>query len=139
MNLKAAPCTPLQLWPGFAEQSQSNWPPRRRRRNSADGYLAEAAGRCLSPVEALSPRRAPPSDGRPMSPDALSRGMSNQVMGLEGLMYGSPTYVRQTSRCAWKYSHNCTWLMGTEACMMLLHAGALAPSHCKMRCLSAIQ
>ncbi len=75
----------------------------RRRRNSADGYLAEAAGRCLSPVEARSPQRAPSPDslaaGRPMSPDAVSRGMSSQVMGLEGLMYGSPTYVRP-SRCS---------------------------------------
>lgn len=53
-------------------------------------------------MEARSPQRAPSPDslaaGRPMSPDAVSRGMSSQVMGLEGLMYGSPTYVRP-SRC----------------------------------------
>lgn len=76
-------------------------PRPRRRRNSADGYLAEAAGRCLSPVEARSPTRPRSPDfaaGRPLSPDTLSRGMSSQVMGLEGLMYGSPTYVRQSSR-----------------------------------------
>ena len=72
---------------------------RRRRRNSADGYLAEAAGRCLSPVEARSPTRPRSPDfggARPLSPDTLSRGMSSQVMGLEGLMYGSPTYVRHS-------------------------------------------
>lgn len=57
-------------------------------------YLAEAAGRCLSPTEARSPEH-------PRSPDfaagqqAGSGGLhSSQVMGLEGLMYGSPTYIR---------------------------------------------
>lgn len=63
-------------------------------------YLAEAAGRCLSPTGALSP-------DRPRSPVfAAGQGAgggsgfhSSQVMGLEGLMYGSPTYVRPP-RCA---------------------------------------
>ena len=75
----------------------------RRRRNSADMYLAEAAGRSLSPTGALSP-------DRPRSPVfAAGQGAgggggfhSSQVMGLEGLMYGSPTYVRPPR---WPPSH----------------------------------
>ena len=56
----------------------------RRRRNSGDGYLAEASGRGLSPMQPRTP------DSSAAAASGLNSG---QVMGLEGLMYGSPTYV----------------------------------------------